>query len=111
VVIPSAAAACAVAVALAGPSWPATAAGWSAVVGAGLVSAAAIALFLAGLGRTGAGDAAAISAIEPIATVVLAAALLTEPLGAAQAAGGGLILAALVVLVRPGAPSDRPGLA
>jgi hypothetical protein len=40
---------------------------------------------------------------------VLAAALLNEPLGAAQAAGGGLILAALVVLVRPNAPSDRPG--
>jgi drug/metabolite transporter (DMT)-like permease len=102
VVVPSAAIAYAVVLALGGATWPASAAGWAAVVGVGLLSAAAISLFLAGLARTGPGDAAALSTVEPIATVLLAAAVLAEPLGAAQVAGGALILAAVVVLARTG---------
>jgi drug/metabolite transporter (DMT)-like permease len=85
-----------------GGTWPAGGPGWLAVVGAGLASALAIALFLAGMARTGPGDAAAISTIEPIATVAMAAAVLAEPVGAAQVLGGTLILGAVVVLARSG---------
>jgi drug/metabolite transporter (DMT)-like permease len=71
-----------------------------AVAAAGIASAASIGLFQAGLGRIGVGDAAAFLTLEPIATLALAWAVLAEPLSATQAAGGTLILAAVVALAR-----------
>ena len=66
----------------------------------------AIGLFFAGLRRVGPTTASILSTLEPVVTVALASAVFGEALGAAQLAGGALVLAA-VVAVR--APKMRPG--
>ncbi len=82
-----------------GPHLPATALGWSAlgaiVLLATLVPAVA---FLAGIERIGPTNAAMISTLEPVVTVVLAASLLGEVLRPQSLLGGGLILLAVVLL-------------
>lgn len=66
----------------------------------GLFSVAAILCFFAGLRRVGSSSAAILSTAEPLTTVVLAFAVLGDRLALAQLAGGGLVLAAVVVLAR-----------
>ena len=70
----------------------------------------AISLFLAGLPRIGAARAALLSTLEPVVTVALAVALLGDRFSFLQAAGGVLVLLAVVVvqaahLWRPGLPA------
>jgi drug/metabolite transporter (DMT)-like permease len=76
--------------------------GGYALAGSMAVVATAIpaTLFLAGLARIGATRAAIISTLEPATTVVLAALLLGESLGAVRLLGGAIILAAAVVVAR-----------
>jgi drug/metabolite transporter (DMT)-like permease len=62
----------------------------------------AILTFFAGLQRLGAAQASMLSTLEPVVTVLLAALLLGEHIGAAQAVGGGLILAGVLWLTRRG---------
>jgi drug/metabolite transporter (DMT)-like permease len=62
----------------------------------------AIVGFFAAMQRLGAADAATISTLEPIVTVVLAALFLSEGMGAWQAMGGALILCAVIVMARSG---------
>ncbi len=57
-------------------------------------------LFLAGLARIGATRAAIISTLEPATTVVLAAVLLGESLGAVRLTGGAIVLVAAVIVAR-----------
>jgi len=84
-----------------GPRWPATTAGWLAVLGIALVSTvAAITLFFAGLERIGPTQASTLSTIEPLFTVLLAAVLLGETIAPLQMAGGALILGAVLLLAR-----------
>jgi drug/metabolite transporter (DMT)-like permease len=91
-----------------GPRPPHGTGGWAAVTAMALVSTVlAIVTFFAGLARLGPSTAATLSTLEPVVTVALAALLLAEPLGPVQAAGGGLILGAVVLLVRP-SPTRRP---
>lgn len=102
----AAAAAVYIGIALArGAHWPQSAAGWAAVVAIALVSTAiAITLFFAGLARVGATRAATLSTIEPVVTVLLAAAVLDERIAPVQFAGGAMIVAAVWMLARaPGA--------
>lgn len=101
-VIISAAAAVYGAVGLArGVRLPATAEGWLAIVAiAVLGTAVAIGAFLAGLDRLGPVRASVYSTLEPVFTLVLAAIFLGEEVGPLRAAGGALILAAVVVLAR-----------
>lgn len=74
---------------------------WAAVVGIALVSTVlAITTFFAGLERLGPPDTATLSTVEPVVTVVLAAAVLDESIGPAQLLGGALILVAVVALAR-----------
>ncbi len=83
------------------PTLPESASGWLAVAAIALVSTViAMVSFFAGLARLGAGDAATISTLEPLVTVILAAVFLGEPLSPTKLAGGGIILTALVVLAR-----------
>jgi drug/metabolite transporter (DMT)-like permease len=83
------------------PALPSGIAGWTAVVAIALVSTViAMVFFFAGLARLGAADAATISTLEPLVTVLLATLLLGESLTPARLAGGVIILAALVVLAR-----------
>lgn len=84
-----------------GPQWPQSAQGWLAVGGIALVATViAIVTFFAGLERVGPTAASTLSTLEPVTTVLLATVLLGERLGWLQLLGGGLILAAVIVLTR-----------
>jgi drug/metabolite transporter (DMT)-like permease len=64
----------------------------------------AVSAFFAGLRRVGPSDAAILSTFEPVVTVVLAFFVLGERLTPPQLAGGGLVLAAVVLLQLPARP-------
>ena len=84
-----------------GVALPQTGTGWAAVTAIALLStAAAIAAFLAAMKRLGAADAATLSTLEPVITIVLAALFLGESIGMRQLLGGAVILAAVLVLTR-----------
>lgn len=88
---------------------PSTPAGWLAVLAIAVVgTVVAIAFFLAGLARLGPVRASTYSTLEPVFTVALAAILLGEQVTALRALGGALILAAVLILARAGAPRPRP---
>lgn len=105
----------AVAAAVGGPHFPATASGWWAVLGMALVCGAlAIPCFFEGLERVGPVRTSVFATAELVVALVLASAVLGEPLSPARAAGGALIAAAVVLLareeLRPGAPAPtQPG--
>lgn len=106
VIIASAGAVYAVVAAARGLQLPATTTGQAAIAAVAVVSTVlAIVTFLAGLERIGPTDAAALSTLEPAVTVALAALVLGEALTPGQIAGGTLILAAVLILARGGAPS------
>ena len=91
-------------------AFPGDAMGWAATIAIALVSTvAAILTFFAGLQRLGAARASMLSTIEPVVTVVLAAAVLGEHIAMSQAIGGALILAGVLWLAKPGtrAPADQ----
>jgi drug/metabolite transporter (DMT)-like permease len=96
-----------------GPQWPTGAQGWAAMAGIVIVATVLpVVTFLAGLRRIGPTSAAMLSTLEPVVTVLLAAWLLKETLPAAALLGGGLILAAVLVLARSELrPQPRPALA
>ncbi|CAH0447608.1 hypothetical protein LMG10661_03675 [Ralstonia syzygii subsp. syzygii] len=81
--------------------FPGSVAGWAASLAiAGLSTVIAILAFFAGLQKLGAAQASMLSTLEPVVTVALAALLLGESIGAAQMAGGALILAGVLWLTR-----------
>lgn len=84
---------------LKGPHLPATGMGWAAI-GAIVVIATLIpvAAFLAGLKRIGPTNAAMISTLEPVVTVLLAYWWLNEMLTPVALVGGALILSAVLLL-------------
>lgn len=84
-----------------GAHWPATTAGWSAI-GAIVVVATVLPVvaFLAGLYRIGPTNAAMLSTLEPVVTVLLAAWLQAEILQPITMLGGGLILGAVLILTQ-----------
>ena len=90
---------------------PATVQQWGVAFGIALFpTMIAISLFLASLPRIGAARASLLSTVEPVVTVLLAAALLGDRLSAVQLVGGALVLLAVVMvqglqLWRPGPPS------
>lgn len=94
------------------PDHPTGAVGLLADVGLVLVSTVvAIGTFFAGLRLVGATAAATLSSPEPAVTVALAVTLLGETVAPLQFAGGGLVLAAVLLLARAGAataPVDNP---
>jgi drug/metabolite transporter (DMT)-like permease len=106
VIMASAAGVYAVVVAVQRPAFPSTAGSWAAVAAIAVVSTVvAITTFFAGMARLGPTDASTLSTLEPVVTVVLAALVLDERLSATQLVGGGLILAAVLVLARAPAPA------
>jgi drug/metabolite transporter (DMT)-like permease len=101
VVITSAGAVFAVVALARGVALPATPTGWLAVVAIAVVcTVVAIAFFLAGIERLGPVRASVYSTLEPVATLALAALLLGEAVTVLRAAGGALILGAVVMLAR-----------
>lgn len=88
---------------------PATPLAWLAVSCIALFSTViAIVAFFAGMVRLGAADAATLSTLEPVFTVLFAALFLGEAIGAMQLSGGIIILAAVIVLARSGASGAKP---
>ncbi|WP_287460997.1 DMT family transporter [Accumulibacter sp.] len=84
-----------------GPAFPVSPAAWAAIGGIALLSTVvAMITFFAGMARLGAADAATLSTLEPLVTVILAAFFLGEQVGGWQLAGGTIILAAVIVLAR-----------
>jgi drug/metabolite transporter (DMT)-like permease len=84
-----------------GPSLPTTPAGWGAIAAIVIVATVVpVVTFLAGLERIGPTNAAMLSTLEPVVTVLLAAWLLNETLKPAALIGGGLILLAVIVVTR-----------
>ncbi|MFL5847160.1 MAG: DMT family transporter [Solirubrobacteraceae bacterium] len=88
--------------------------GWAALAGLVLISTIlAITTFFLGLELVGPSTASIVSAIEPAATVALAAAVFGETLSGVQLLGGALVLSAVVLLqlgvgrVQPGAAPDH----
>lgn len=78
--------------------WVIPADAWPGLVGVGVVATfVSIVTFYAGSSRIGAAQAALISTLEPVWTITLAAILLGERLEPIQLAGGGLILAGVVL--------------
>ncbi len=107
VVIISAAIVSGALVALRGPALPATVSGWASVVAIALLSTVlAIVTFFAGLARVGPTNASTLSTIEPAVTVVLAAVVLGETISPVQLLGGVLIIMAVLILARSGAPLE-----
>jgi drug/metabolite transporter (DMT)-like permease len=76
-----------------------TAEGWLWLACLAVVSTVgAISLFFAGLRRAGPTTASILATVEPLVTVVLAFLVFGETLGPIQLAGGGLVLAAVLVI-------------
>jgi len=95
--------------ALNGPHWPATKAGWIAVGGMALIATVIpVITFLAGLKRIGPADASMVSTLEPVVTVLLAAYFFRETLSPITLLGGGLILAAVLLLTRSELQRAKP---
>lgn len=84
--------------------------GWAAVGSIALFSTVlAIVAFFAAMQSLGAADAASLSTLEPVITVLLAAIFLGEAIGVWQLVGGTIILLAVVVLARSRLPAPSPG--
>jgi drug/metabolite transporter (DMT)-like permease len=84
-----------------GTHLPAGNSGWLAMLGIIVVSTIIpVVTFLAGLEIIGPTNAAMLSTLEPVVTVLLAAWLFTERLSPVVMAGGGFILLAVILLTR-----------
>ncbi|WP_459946249.1 DMT family transporter [Desulfocastanea catecholica] len=86
---------------LEGPRLPQESIGWLAVASIAVFSTLLpIVFFFAGMRRIGANDASTLSTLEPVVTLLLAYVFLGETLGAVQALGAALVIAAVVTLSR-----------
>jgi drug/metabolite transporter (DMT)-like permease len=101
VIFASAGAASGVLMLVSGPQLPATGLGWLTIAAMVIIATVLpVAAFLAGIKRIGATNAAMLSTLEPVVTVLLALVLLDEKLKPLSLLGGGLILAAVLLLTR-----------
>ena len=107
VIITSAAIVFGVLILIRGASFPTTFFGWSSASALALISTVlAIVTFLAGLERVGPTNAATLSTIEPVVTVVLAALILDESITPLRILGGLMILIAVIILTRIELPAQ-----
>jgi len=84
-------------VALGGFEPPGTGAGWWAIITSAVLSIAALGTFFAGVERIGSANAAILSTVEPVVTVVLAGLLLGERIEPLRVVGGMCIFGSLGV--------------
>ena len=93
-----------------GAHLPASNSGWLAMLGIIVISTIIpVVTFLAGLERVGPTNAAMLSTLEPIVTVLLAAWLFGDKLLPIVLLGGGLILAAVILLTRSELKQENTG--
>ena len=103
VIMLAAAAVCGLAVLVRGAAFPSSAVGWAAAGSIAVLSTAvAVISFFAGMARLGAADAATLSTLEPVVSMVLAAMFLDEALAQWQIVGGAIVLGAVILLARSG---------
>lgn len=102
---------------LAGPHFPATGSGWGAIAGLVVITTLLpVVAFLAGLKRIGPTNAAMLSTLEPVVTILLASWWLHETLPPVALLGGALILVAVLLVTHgefrrhPLAASQDPAL-
>ncbi len=101
VIFASAGAASGVLMLLNGTHLPATSTGWTAILLIIMITTVLpVAAFLTGLERIGPTNAAMLSTLEPVVTVILGAVWLNEVLRPVTLLGGGLILAAVLLLTQ-----------
>jgi drug/metabolite transporter (DMT)-like permease len=101
VIFASAAAVYGILMAINGMHLPSTNVGWLNIVGIVLIATVIpVVAFLAGLERIGPTNAAMLSTLEPVVTVLLAAWIFDERLTPLVMLGGGLILVAVIFLAR-----------
>ncbi|MFH1760840.1 MAG: DMT family transporter [bacterium] len=94
-----------------GPHLPASVEGWATITSIVLVATVIpVVAFLAGLKRIGPVNAAMLSTLEPVVTVLLAAICLSETLSPLTWIGGGLILTAVLLQTRGEFRRTHPGL-
>jgi drug/metabolite transporter (DMT)-like permease len=86
------------AVAVRGPRWPATAAGFAAIAAVATVTVVATVTFFAALERIGPTNASLLSTFEPVVSVALAALVLGERMPAMSLVGGALIVGAAALV-------------
>ena len=84
-------------VVLGGFEAPGTEAGWWAIIASAVLSIAALGSFFAGVERIGSANAAILSTVEPVVTVVLAGLLLGERIEPLRVVGGMCIFGSLGV--------------
>ncbi|MBE2195924.1 MAG: EamA family transporter [Anaerolinea sp.] len=116
VIFASAGAASGILMLLNGPHLPTTSSGWGAVGAIVMIATVLpVAAFLGGLERVGPSNAAMLSTLEPVVTVILGAVWLRETIRPMSLIGGGLILIAVLLLTRselrrsPTKPQFAPG--
>lgn len=80
--------------------FPISAAGWIGLVGVAVAFLLGIVAFIAGIGRSGALRAAALSNLEPLVSIAGAVVFLGEGLSAVQLAGIALVAAGIVAMTR-----------
>lgn len=93
-----------------GSSLPPTAAAWLAIAAIAALSAVAVATFLVGIRHVGPSQASIISTLEPVITLCLGVAVLSESVGGGQLLGGAMVLSAVILLamrVRTGPDAAR----
>jgi drug/metabolite transporter (DMT)-like permease len=84
-----------------GVHFPSTSSGWISIVGIVLIATVIpVVAFLTGLERIGPTNAAMLSTLEPVVTVLLAAWVFGERLQSIALFGGGMILTAVIMLTR-----------
>jgi drug/metabolite transporter (DMT)-like permease len=106
VIVSSAAVVYLVVVAVNGFHPPTTGSGWMAVLAIAFIcTLLAILFFFEGLERVGPVRASVFSTVEPVFTVLLAAALLGERITLTRVLGGAIVVGAVILLVREGALS------
>lgn len=81
-----------------GPTWPIAGAGWAALGAAAVMQASSIPLFYVALPIIGPERSSMLNNLQPVATVVIAYFLLGNVLGAAQFAGGCMILGGVLLM-------------
>jgi drug/metabolite transporter (DMT)-like permease len=91
-----------------GTHFPTTNTGWLGIAGIVLIATVIpVIAFLAGLERIGPTNAAMLSTLEPVVTVLLAGLIFGERLETIAILGGGLILVAVILLTRSDLHSSR----
>ena len=92
-----------------GTHFPTANSGWFAVAGIVLIATVIpVVMFLTGLELIGPTNAAMLSTLEPVVTVLLAAWLFQERLQPISMLGGGLILVAVILLTRSELQGTKP---